>query len=235
MFTLLVSYLYFVKVACLRWMKNSKPFAILNVVRLYILLMVSVGIWFLFLVLKFTYLPGSLYNLWCQGITGHMTDEMRDHYRTGWIYIVIRYFDLLETVFFVLRKKFTHVSLLHVLHHVIVVANAWFFWLFVPEGQPSLGMCLNVFVHIIMYSYYFPSTFGPAVRKYLWWKRYLTTLQIVQFVLIMIHISIPLFVDCGFPRHLIVTGNVQTFLILCLFVNFYAKTYLTRRAPEIQY
>ncbi|KAH8021335.1 hypothetical protein HPB51_015325 [Rhipicephalus microplus] len=144
-------------------MKSRKPFAILNIVRLYKLLMVSVGIRFLFLVLKFTYLPGGHYNLWCQGITGHMTDEMRDHYRTGWIYVVICYCDLLETVFFVLRKKFTHVSLLHVLHHMIVVANAWFFGLFAPEGQPSLGMCLNVFVHIIMYSCYFLSTIGPAV------------------------------------------------------------------------
>ncbi|XP_050027497.1 very long chain fatty acid elongase AAEL008004-like [Dermacentor andersoni] len=227
-FTLLLSYLYFVKVAGPRWMKNREPFRIISIVRFYNLLMISVGIRFLYLVLKFTYLPGGHYNLWCQGITGHMTDEMREYYRTGWIYIAVRYCDLLDTVFFVLRKKFAHVSLLHVLHHTIVVANAWFFALFAPEGQPTLGMCLNVFVHIIMYSYYFLTTFGPSVRKYLWWKKYLTTLQIVQFVVIMIHMSIPLFVDCGFPRHLIVMGNVQTFLILCLFVNFYVKTYVAK-------
>ncbi|XP_065311004.1 very long chain fatty acid elongase AAEL008004-like [Dermacentor albipictus] len=227
-FTLLLSYLYFVKVAGPRWMKNREPFRIINIVRFYNLLMVSVGIRFLYLVLKFTYLPGGHYSLWCQGITGHMTDEMREYYRTGWIYIAVRYCDLLDTVFFVLRKKFAHVSLLHVLHHTIVVANAWFFALFAPEGQPTFSMCLNVFVHIIMYSYYFLATFGPTVRKYLWWKKYLTTLQIAQFVIIMIHMSIPLFVDCGFPRHLIMMGNVQTFLILCLFVNFYVNTYVAK-------
>ncbi|KAH9381008.1 hypothetical protein HPB48_008222 [Haemaphysalis longicornis] len=74
------------------------------------------------------------------------------------------------------------------------------------------------------------STFGPAVRKYLWWKRYLTTLQIVQFVVIMGHMSIPLFVDCGFPKHLIMLGNVQTFIILCMFINFYVQTY--KRKPS---
>ncbi|KAH6927297.1 hypothetical protein HPB50_001562 [Hyalomma asiaticum] len=232
-FTLLAFYLYFVKVAGPRWMKDRKPFRILNVVRLYNVLMVSMGIPFLYLVLKYTYLPGGHYNLWCQGITGYMTDEMREYYRTGWIFIAIRYCDLLDTVFFVLRKKFTHVSLLHVLHHTIVAANTWFFALFAPEGQPTLGVCLNVFVHMIMYSYYFLATFGPSVRKYLWWKKYLTTLQIVQFVLIMIHLSIPLFVDCGFPRHLIMMGNVQTFLILCLFVNFYFKTYVTKAAHVV--
>ncbi|KAL3197787.1 hypothetical protein MRX96_044717 [Rhipicephalus microplus] len=230
MFTLLATYLYFVKIAGPRWMKNREPFQIINIIRFYNLFSIAVAIRFLYLVLKFTYLPGGHYNLWCQGITGYMTDEMREYYRTGWIYIAIRYTDLLDTVFFVLRKKFTHVSLLHVLHHTIVAANTWFFALFAPEGQPTLSMCLNVFVHVIMYSYYFLATFGPSVRKYLWWKKYLTTLQIVQFVLIMIHLSIPLFVDCGFPRHLIMLGNVQTFLILCLFVNFYIQTYVVKPA-----
>ncbi|KAK8765575.1 hypothetical protein V5799_031819 [Amblyomma americanum] len=225
MFTVLASYLYFVKVAGPRWMKNREPFKILSIVRIYNLILVAVGMRFLCLVLKFTYLPGGHYNLWCQGITGFMTDEMRDYYRTGWIYIAFRYLDLLDTVFFVLRKKFTHVTHLHVLHHMIVAGNVWYFTLFAPEGQPAFSMCLNVFVHLIMYSYYFLATLGPAVRKYLWWKKYLTALQIVQFLLIMVHLSIPLFVDCGFPRHLIIMGNVQTFLILCLFVNFYVKTY----------
>ena len=38
-----------------------------------------------------------------------------------------------------------------------------------------------------MYLYYFLSAGGPPVQKYLGWKRYLTTLQLVQFVLVFIH------------------------------------------------
>ncbi|KAK8779185.1 hypothetical protein V5799_019474 [Amblyomma americanum] len=227
-FALLASYLYFVKVAGPRWMKNREPFRILSIVRFYNLALVVINLRFLYVLLRFTYLPGGHYNLWCQGITGFMTDEMREFYRTGWVYTAARYMDLLDTVFFVLRKKFTHITHLHVLHHTIVVANGWFFTLFAPEGQTALGMCLNVFVHIIMYSYYFLATFGPAMHKYLWWKKYLTTLQIAQFVIIMIHMSIPLFVDCGFPKHLVIMGNIQTFLILCLFINFYITTYLRK-------
>ncbi|XP_050028129.1 very long chain fatty acid elongase AAEL008004-like [Dermacentor andersoni] len=225
---LLAAYLYFVKVAGPRWMKNREPFRILNIVRVYNLALVLINLRFLYVVLQFTYLPGGHYNLWCQGITGHMTDEMREYYRTGYVYTVSRYMDLLDTVFFVLRKKFTHITHLHVIHHTIVVGNVWFFTLFAPEGQPALGMCLNVFVHVIMYSYYFLATLGPGVRKYLWWKKYLTTMQIVQFVIIIVHMSVPLFVDCGFPKKLIIVGNLQTFLILCLFINFYIKTYLAR-------
>jgi len=38
---------------------------------------------------------------------------------------------------------------------------------------------LNTFVHIIMYSYYMFAALGPRLQKYLWWKKYLTVLQMV--------------------------------------------------------
>lgn len=39
---------------------------------------------------------------------------------------------------------------------------------------------LNTFVHIVMYSYYGLAALGPHMQKYLWWKRYLTSLQLVN-------------------------------------------------------
>ena len=39
---------------------------------------------------------------------------------------------------------------------------------------------INSFVHIIMYSYYLLAALGPNVQKYLWWKKYITTLQMVR-------------------------------------------------------
>lgn len=225
-FPLVMAYLYFVKVAGPRWMENRKPFKIINFIRIYNLALVVVNTVYLYLLLKHTYLPGGRYNLWCQGITGKVDDEMARHYKHGWIFVSVRYFDLLDTVFFVLRKKFTHITHLHVIHHSLVAINAWYWVLFAPEGQPALGLCINVFVHIIMYTYYFLATLGPEVQKYLWWKKYLTTLQIVQFILVIVHMSIPLFVDCGFPRNLIYIGIAQVFLILGLFVNFYIQAYV---------
>lgn len=35
----------------------------------------------------------------------------------GWLYFVSKFADLLDTVFFILRKKKTHVTGLHVFHH----------------------------------------------------------------------------------------------------------------------
>lgn len=39
---------------------------------------------------------------------------------------------------------------------------------------------INTLVHTIMYSYYFLAALGPQIKKYLWWKKYLTGLQIVS-------------------------------------------------------
>lgn len=229
-FPLIFSYLYFVKVAGPKWMEDKKPFKILNLIRFYNLAMVVLNARFLYIVLINTYLPGGRYNLWCQGITGYMDDQLASYYKTGWWYVAVRYADFLDTIFFVLRKKFTHITHLHVIHHTIVSTNAWFWVLFAPEGQPALALALNAFVHVVMYAYYFLATLGPAVRPYLWWKRYLTTLQIAQFVIIIGHMSIPLFVDCGFPTYLIHMANLQVFLILCLFLNFYFQSYLKSKA-----
>lgn len=39
---------------------------------------------------------------------------------------------------------------------------------------------INAFIHVIMYFYYGLSALGPAYQKYLWWKKYLTQLQLVS-------------------------------------------------------
>lgn len=83
-------------------------------------------------------------------------------------------------IFFVLRKKFDHVSTLHVIHHGVMPMSVWFGVKFTPGGHSTFFGLLNTFVHIIMYSYYMFSAMGPHMRKYLWWKKYLTTLQMVS-------------------------------------------------------
>lgn len=231
-FTLIGAYLYFVNIGGPRWMKDKKPFEIISIVRVYNLLMVLLNAVFFWIVLSQAYLPGGRYSLWCQGFADTIDPSDYELYRQGSWYVLVRYADLLDTVFFIMRKKFSHVSHLHVIHHTLVVFNTWFWFLYAPEGQAALGVCMNAFVHVVMYGYYFLATFGPGVRKYLWWKKYLTVIQIAQFVIFIAHMTIPLFVDCGYPKHLSLFSLAQAVVVLALFVNFYHQTY--RRCGTIE-
>lgn len=50
----------------------------------------------------------------------------------------------------------------------------------VPSGSTFLPAMVNSFIHVLMYSYYALSALGPKIEKYLWWKKYLTILQLVS-------------------------------------------------------
>jgi len=52
----------------------------------------------------------------------------------------------------------------------------------VAGGHSTFFALLNTFVHIIMYFYYMISAMGPKYQKYIWWKKYLTTFQMVTFI-----------------------------------------------------
>ena len=149
-----------------------------------------------------------------------------------WWLRLLRIADYLDTVFFVLRKKFNQVSTLHVIHHCLVVFDCWFWQRIGTDGHTSFIICLNTFVHIIMYTYYFFSAFGPRFQRYPWWKKYLTQLQITQFIIAIIHGAIPLFYDCGYPRLYVYLAMPQGVLFLYLFVQFYVDAYNEKRRKE---
>lgn len=39
---------------------------------------------------------------------------------------------------------------------------------------------VNAMVHVIMYTYYGLAAAGPRFQKYLWWKKYMTAIQLVS-------------------------------------------------------
>ena len=45
---------------------------------------------------------------------------------------------------------------------------------------------INSFVHVLMYTYYGLSALGSQVQKYLWWKKYLTRIQLVSTICVQV-------------------------------------------------
>merc|ERR1740129_604748 len=95
-----------------------------------------------------------------------------------WIcfFIFSKYFELIDTVFLVLRKR--PVNFLHWYHHCTVLVYCWHSYVFaMPTGIYFAAM--NYTVHAIMYLYYFLAAVLPKPPK---WATWVTTLQLAQMV-----------------------------------------------------
>lgn len=132
----------------------------------------------------------------------HMTGfENRSHVKLLYLAYFLKGIELIETVCFVLRKKFNQMSFLHVYHHVSTFIFAYFgvtrvgseYNEFVSRqsilSQFSDGMLmtpytLNMFVHSIMYSYYLASIYIKDFDKIISIKKSITTIQMVSLVLL---------------------------------------------------
>ena len=83
-------------------------------------------------------------------------------------------------MFFVLRKKESQVTFLHLYHHSLTPLETWICVKFIAGGHGTLGNLINNGVHVVMYLYYMLAAMGPEYQKYLWWKKHLTSVQLVR-------------------------------------------------------
>ncbi|KAL6433261.1 hypothetical protein ACFW04_006453 [Cataglyphis niger] len=150
--------------------------------------------------------------------------------RGAWWYFFAKIIELLDTVFFVLRKKQNQVTFLHVYHHSITAIFSWCYLKLLPGEQGIIVAFLNSVVHVIMYSYYFIASLGSKYRKYLWWKKYMTCIQLMQFGIIFFYLILTLVMDCRMPKALTYFFLTNVIIFIYLFSDFYRKTYKTKTA-----
>lgn len=210
------------------FMRDRKPYSLKTTIRLYNLLLVAIN----------TYLfVGSLisfnYGLDFWGCGEALSTRKRHlvlHY--GHLFFHTRYLEFFDTFFFILRKKNSQLSFLHIFHHAIVPSLMYFGLKFHPLPFNSMLPLTNMFVHIIMYAYYGLATF-PEIQKYLWWKKYLTTMQITQFAVLLIQSMQPFvyyaYPECQFPMDQIYMNIGIALTFLGLFVSFYRRTYAIKK------
>ncbi|XP_066039751.1 very long chain fatty acid elongase 4-like isoform X1 [Chamaea fasciata] len=153
--------------------------------------------------------------------------------RVCWWFFFSKVIELLDTVFLILRKKQEQVTFLHVYHHGSMLFNWWSGVKYVPGGQAFFIGMLNSFVHIFMYGYYALASLGPRMHRYLWWKRYLTILQMCQFVAIAAHSSYNLFTECPFPDGFNTAVFLYILSLLALFLRFYYRTYIRGKREKL--
>ena len=171
------------------------------------------------------------YRYICQRVIVSMEPQHLRIANVLWWHYISKYYEMLDTVFFILRKKNNQITFLHVYHHTTILALWWIGVKWVPGGSSFCSAMVNSFVHVVMYTYYGLSVF-PSLRRYLWWKRYLTQLQLIQFGTNFTHAILGLRVDCGFPRWMGYGMIMYMISMLTLFGNFYYKTYRIVRSKQ---
>ncbi|KAL3179267.1 hypothetical protein MRX96_038170 [Rhipicephalus microplus] len=126
--SILAGYLYFSLRLGPALMKNRRPFPIRPLVVAYNVVMVLLSVYFFVLTLRLTYLRDATpllqrYDFFCQGTdTTSSAGPLLYH---GWFYMLMKVGELLDTVFFVLLKKNSHISFLHLLHHSLALSTVW--------------------------------------------------------------------------------------------------------------
>ncbi|XP_015185234.1 PREDICTED: elongation of very long chain fatty acids protein 4-like [Polistes dominula] len=149
-----------------------------------------------------------------------------------WYYFLIKLLDLLDTIFFVLRKKQNQITILHVYHHAGMVLLVWISLKFVQGGQATFLGYINGIVHIIMYSYYLIASLKLGK---IWWKKYVTQLQILQFTLLALQHTLTILTpNCGFPKIISTLFLPHNFLMMLLFIRFYRNTYLKKNKKSTE-
>ncbi|KAG8877852.1 hypothetical protein FRB97_002961 [Tulasnella sp. 331] len=168
---------------------------------------------------------------WFYGICGYgaWTPKLEFFYIINYYF---KYLELIDTVFLALKKK--PLAFLHVFHHS-ATALLCFTQL---NGRTSVSwvpITLNLTVHVFMYYYYWRTAGGHKI----WWKKYLTTMQITQFVIDLFIVyfatyayfastyypNLPSPGTCAGEEQAAVFGCGLLTSYLFLFIDFYVRTY----------
>lgn len=211
-------------------MKNRQPYNLKQTIIAYNIVQVLQNIYMLYVALTSVNMWRIFFSFNCVQLTPPEITAYKSVIRYGfWLYTTNKVLDLCDTIFFVLRKKQSHVTFLHVYHHSSMPLLAFCFGKYSPGHEPTIVALCNTFIHFMMYSYYLMAAAGPKFSKFLWLKKYITKAQIMQFCIIIAYLSVSMFNSCGFNRYVSFGIIMQSIINLVLFVNFYKRAYLSKR------
>ena len=178
-------------------------------------------------VLSYTEIPTnkSYYYIFCQLTVSEQNGTL------NWLYyinLLVKYYELIDTVFLVIKKK--PVTFLHGYHHPATLVFAWII-IMESTGMEWTVLVLNLIVHTIMYFYYAMSSIKIKMPG----KQIITILQIIQFILDLTFVWYNMW-EINFGAKLCNASNVPGYIAtgilgsyLLLFMDFFKTTYCKKK------
>ncbi|XP_062125635.1 elongation of very long chain fatty acids protein F-like [Drosophila sulfurigaster albostrigata] len=234
MLFIICSYLLFVLKLGRKFMDNREAFKLQRVLQIYNFMQVLYNS-ILLLGAVYYLIIFRPHNLSCLTVMASDNPLKNTDRLLSYAYYINKFIDLLDTVFIVLRKNYKQITALHLLHHLYMPISGYFIIRFNGFGGHIIVTgILNLFVHIIMYSYYYFASQRPNIKRNLWWKQYITILQMVQFVIIFVHciwtLSQP---KCEVSRFLIYMVIFMSVIMFIMFTNFFIHAYVSPKNHTI--
>jgi len=167
----------------------------------------------------------SLWQLACDPEGGLAQGPL---YFWTYLFYVTKYYELIDTFFIVFKGK--RPSFLHIYHHVATL-NLAFLGMQTSTTSQWFAVLANTFIHMFMYTYYILE----KIYHNIWWKKWLTTAQIIQFWLIAMSLLLWLLLHiqnlpsgCSGELYSCMACILVQMSFYLLFHRFYRETYEKR-------
>lgn len=228
--TLVLCYLIFVTKLGPMIMDKRQAFSLRAPIRIYNFINIFVNGWLSYqMILKASY---GLDFFRCIALE----PKYSEYARLADLIILSRVIDFLDTIFFVLRKKYTQVTGLHMFHHSVMPIVLYIISMDSMTGFSAFPILINSVVHVVMYFYYFLATY-ESLKPYLWWKNLITIMQILQFIAIILYCTLGRVIFSKLcnryaPIMPVVVILTVAFIFLVQFSLFYMVTYKKKPKAE---
>lgn len=145
-------------------------------------------------------------------------------HNTMYLFWISKYYDYIDTIIIILNKNFYQLSYLHVFHHSTISSILFFSFKLIPYcADMWFPMMFNSFIHILLYYYYLLSIVNN--KQKIWWAKYLTRLQLIQFVCIIIQQYLSIISNKIYPYYIREFHILYGIYMIYLFGKFYVKKY----------
>ncbi|KAH7637082.1 hypothetical protein DERF_009355 [Dermatophagoides farinae] len=152
---IVIIYIYVVKIFGPRWMRQRPAMSLKLAIIMYDIMLIMINAYF-FYQYSIAYRFGIDLKIHHFERISSESDQSSCSLLLFYMFMLSKYLDMMETIFFVLRKKSNQITTLHVYHHSIAPLLVHLYIKISPYGGPgTIFPLINSFVHTGEDSFHF--------------------------------------------------------------------------------